>query len=385
MSELIARMRPYGTTIFTQMSALAVQTGAINLGQGFPDEDGPSAVLDAAVAAIRAGDNQYPPLPGTVDLRHAIARHQQLRYGLDVDADTQVLVTMGATEAISASVLALCEPGDEVVTFEPYYDSYAAVVSLAGATRRTSVLRFPDYAIDEESLRAAFSQRTRLVLLNTPHNPTGKVFTTDELELVASLAREYDAIVLADEVYEHLVYAPARHVPIATLPGMAERTLTISSAGKTFATTGWKIGWVTGPAELVAAVRTVKQFLTFSGGAPFQPAVAAGLALPDAVFTDYASELAGKRELLLEGLAAAGVSTSVPAGTYFVIADTTALGGTDAVAFCQDLPHRVGVVGIPVEVFCDDKEAAAGLVRFAFCKRHDVIEEGARRLARLAG
>lgn len=384
MSEqLITRMRPYGTTIFTQMSALAVQTGSINLGQGFPDEDGPSAVLDAAVAAIRAGDNQYPPLSGSVDLRHAIARHQELRYGLRIDADTQVLVTMGATEAIAASVLALCEPGDEVVTFEPYYDSYAAVVSLAGATRRTSVLRFPDYGIDEASLRAAFSPRTRLVLLNTPHNPTGKVFTPAELELVASLAREHDAYVVADEVYEHLVYAPARHVPIATLPGMAQRTLTISSGGKTFATTGWKVGWVTGPAELVAAVRTVKQFLTFSGSAPFQPAVAAGLALPPQTFVRYAQELQSKRDLLLEGLAAAGLPTSVPDGTYFVIADASPVGGADAVAFCQDLPRRIGVVGIPVQAFCDDTAAAAGLVRFAFCKRHDVIRQAAERLARL--
>ncbi len=380
---LVARMRPYGTTIFTQMSTLAVRTGSINLGQGFPDEDGPSEVLDAAVAAIRAGDNQYPPLPGTVDLRHAIARHQQIRYGLDVDPDTQVQVTMGATEAIAASILALCEAGDEVVTFEPYFDSYAAVISLAGATRRTSVLRFPDYAIDETSLRAAFSDRTRLILLNTPHNPTGKVFTASELELIAALAIEHDAYVISDEVYEHLVYAPARHIPIATLPGMAERTLTISSAGKTFATTGWKIGWLHGPAELVTAVRTVKQFLTFSGGAPFQPAVAAGLALPEGVFVDYAAELASKRDILIAGLNAAGMPTSTPDGTYFVVADASGVGGADAVAFCQDLPRRAGVVGIPVVAFCDDEEAAAGLVRFAFCKRHEVIEQAAERLAQL--
>ncbi|MDO5710412.1 MAG: pyridoxal phosphate-dependent aminotransferase [Micrococcales bacterium] len=384
MAVLTTRMRPYGTTIFTQMSALAARTGSVNLGQGFPDEDGPSAVLDAAVAAIRAGENQYPPLSGTVQLRRAIAAHQERRYGLRLDPDTEVLVTMGATEAIAASVLALCEPGDEVITFEPYYDSYAAVVSLAGATRRTSVLRFPDYAIDEASLRAAFTDRTRLVLLNTPHNPTGKVFTRAELELIASLAAQHDVYVVSDEVYEHLIYDPAQHVPIATLPGMAGRTLTISSAGKTFATTGWKVGWVHGPAELVAAARTVKQFLTFSGSAPFQPAVAAGLALPEAVFTDYATELAGKRDLLIQGLSAAGMATSRPEGTYFVVADATPLGGRDAVAFCQELPHRVGVVGIPVQVFCDDKEASAGLVRFAFCKRHEVIEEAATRLARFA-
>lgn len=383
LAPLVPRMRGFGTTIFTQMSALATRTGAINLGQGFPDEDGPQAVLDAAVAAIRAGDNQYPPLPGTVDLRHAIARHQELRYGLSLDADTDVLVTMGATEAISASVLALCEPGDEVVFFEPYYDSYAAVVALAGATRRTSVLRFPDFALDEASLRAAFSPRTRLVILNTPHNPTGKVFTRAELEVVAQLAREHDALVLADEVYEHLVFGAARHVPIATLPGMAERTLSVGSAGKTFATTGWKVGWVTGPAELVAAVRTVKQFLTFAGGAPFQPAVAAGLALPSGVFTAYAAELAARRDLLVEALTTAGMPAARPDGTYFVVADAGAVGGQDAVDFCLRLPQRVGVVGIPVSAFCDDHEAAAGLVRFAFCKREAVVQEAAERLARL--
>ena len=384
-SQLVSRMRGFGTTIFTQMSALANQTGAINLGQGFPDEDGPESVLDVAVAAIRAGDNQYPPLPGVVDLRHAIARHQQLRYGLSVDADTEVLVTMGVTKAIAASVLALCEAGDEVVMFEPYYDSYAAVVALAGATRRTSVLRFPDFSLDEASLRAAFSDRTRLVLLNTPHNPTGKVFTAAELELIARFAVEHDAIVVADEVYEHLVYAPARHIPIATLPGMASRTLTISSGGKTFATTGWKVGWVHGPAELVAAVRTVKQFLTFAGSAPFQPAVAAGLALPDAVFTDYAAGLAAKRDALVAGLQEAGLPVARPDGTYFVIADASGVGGSDAVEFCLELPRRVGVVGVPVSVFCDDKEAAAGLVRFAFCKRMPVVQEAAARLAGLAG
>lgn len=384
-SQLVERMRGFGTTIFTQMSQLAAQTGAINLGQGFPDEDGPQAVLDVAIAAIRAGDNQYPPLAGVVDLRHAIARHTELRYGLSLDADSQVLVTMGATEAIAASVLALCEVGDEVVTFEPYYDSYAAVVALAGATRRTSVLRFPDFGLDEASLRAAFSARTRLVLLNTPHNPTGKVFTRTELESIASLAMEHDAIVVADEVYEHLVYGDAVHVPIATLPGMAERTLTIGSAGKTFATTGWKVGWVHGPAELVAAVRTVKQFLTFAGAAPFQPAVAAGLALPAAVFTDYAAGLAAKRDVLLDGLAAAGMPASCPEGTYFVIADSRPVGGQDAVSFCLELPRRVGVVGIPVSAFCDAPQAGAGLVRFAFCKRMAVVEEAARRLAGSAG
>src|SRR5215203_1681057 len=268
-------MQPFVTTIFAEMSALAVRTGAINLGQGFPDTDGPQSLLEDAVAAIRGGGNQYPPGPGVAALREAVAAHQSRFYDLAVDPD-DVLVTVGATEAIAAAVLAFTEPGDEVVTFEPYYDSYAATIALAGAARRTSVLRFPDFAVDEAALRAAFSSRTRLVLLNTPHNPTGKVFTHAELELIGRLAAEHDAVVVADEVYEHMTYG-VPHVPIATLPGMAERTLTISSAGKTFSVTGWKVGWLHGPPQLVAAVKAAKQFLTYVSGAPFQPAIATAL------------------------------------------------------------------------------------------------------------
>lgn len=384
-ASLVTRMRPFGTTIFTEMTALARATGAINLGQGFPDEDGPESVIEAAVTALRTGHNQYPPLRGIPELTAAIAAHQERRYGLDVDPATQVLVTAGATEALAATVLALCEAGDEVVMFEPYYDSYAAVTALAGATRRTSVLRFPDFAVDEESLRAAFSPRTKIVLLNTPHNPTGKVFTEAELDLVADLAREHDAWVVTDEVYEHLVYPGATHVPMATRPGMATRTLTISSAGKTFATTGWKIGWITGPAEAIAAITTVKQFLTFAGGAPLQPAVAHGLGLPEQVFTDYAAALAGKRDIVTDALVRAGLPVSRPEGTYFVIADAAPLGVTDAVEFCRELPSRCGVVGIPVSAFCDDLDASRTLVRFAFCKRDEVLTEAAERLAGLAG
>ncbi|MDE9367906.1 pyridoxal phosphate-dependent aminotransferase [Luteipulveratus sp. YIM 133132] len=384
MAGLVTRMHGFGATIFGEMSALAVRTGAINLGQGFPDTDGPQPVLDAAREAIASGLNQYPPPNGLPVLREAVAAHQQRFYGIHLDPDTQVLVTVGATEAIAAAVLALCEPGDEVVTFEPYYDSYAATIALAGATRRTSVLRFPDFAVDEESLRAAFSDRTRLVLLNTPHNPTGKVFTREELELVCSLAREHDAYVVTDEVYEHLTFDGQQHIPVATLPGMAERTITISSGGKTFSTTGWKVGWLTGPAELVAACRTVKQFLTYVGSGPFQPAIAHGLGLDDGYFEGFAASLAAKRDLLVTGLERAGLRVSRPSGTYFVIADAAPLGASDAVDFCWELPERCGVVGVPVSVFHDDEDAARTLVRFAFCKQDDVLHEAVRRLGALS-
>jgi N-succinyldiaminopimelate aminotransferase len=365
------------------MSALAAQHSAINLGQGFPDTDGPAEVLEGAVTAIREGRNQYPPGAGVPELLDAVAAHQERFYGLSLDPASEVLVTVGATEAIATTVLALVQPGDEVVTFEPYYDSYAATIALAGGVRRTSVLRFPDFAVDEASLRAAFSSRTRMVLLNTPHNPTGKVFSRAELDLVCELAREHDAWVVTDEVYEHLVFDGAAHVPVATLPGMRERTLTISSAGKTFSTTGWKVGWVSGPAEAVAAVRAVKQFLTYVGSGPFQPAVAAGLGLPDAVYAGLATSLSGKRDRLVAGLRQAGMEVSVPAGTYFVIADAAPLGAVDALDFCIELPARAGVVGVPVSVFHDDVDAARTLVRFAFCKQDDVLDEACRRLAAL--
>ena len=379
-SPLVSRMAGFGSTIFAEMTALATRTGAVNLGQGFPDTDGPREMLEAAKAAIDAGRNQYPPGPGVPELLEAIADHQSRFYGIPLDPASEVLVTVGATEAIAASVLALCEPGDEVVTFEPYYDSYAATIALASGVRRTSVLRFPDFAVDEKSLRAAFSPRTRMVLLNSPHNPTGKVFTREELSLVAELAREYDAWVVTDEVYEHLVFDGTEHVPMATLPGMAERTLTISSAGKTFSATGWKVGWVTGPAEAVAAVRAVKQFLTFVGSGPFQPAVAVALGLGDEVYAGLSRSLEAKRDLLLTGLRDAGLAVSVPEGTYFVIADAAPLGAVDGLDFCRRLPELAGVVGVPVSVFHDDQEAARTLVRFAFCKRDEVLQEAVRRL-----
>ena len=381
-SPLISRLQPFGTTIFAEMSALAAETGAVNLGQGFPDTDGPREMLDAAKAAIDGGRNQYPPGPGVPELLDAIAAHQWRFYGIDLDPRSQVLVTVGATEAIAAAVLALCEPGDEVVTFEPYYDSYAATIALAGAVRRTSVLRFPDFAVDEASLRAAFSDRTRLVLLNTPHNPTGKVFTRAELELICELAREHDAWVVTDEVYEHLVFDGLEHIPVTTVPGMAERTLTVSSAGKTFSATGWKVGWISGPAEAVAAVRTVKQFLTYVGSGPFQPAIALALGLGDDVYAGLASSLQRKRDLLVSGLQAAGLEVSVPSGTYFVVADAAPLGAVDALDFCRQLPRLAGVVGVPVSVFHDDRQAARTLVRFAFCKRDEVLVDAVGRLSR---
>ncbi len=377
---LAPRMRPFVSTVFAEMSALALQTGAINLGQGFPDTDGPPQVLDAAVAAIRSGLNQYPPGPGTPGLREAVADHQQRFHGLDVDP-ADVLVTTGATEAIAAAVLALTGPGDEVVMLEPYFDSYAAVVALAGAQRRTVVLRAEDgFALDAAALEAAFSERTALVLLNSPHNPTGRVLTPAEMAMVAAAAKKHGAVVVSDEVYEHLT-VDDDHVPFATLPGMAERTLTISSAAKTFSVTGWKVGWVHGPSALVAAVRTVKQFLTFTSGAPFQPAVAAGLALPDEVFAAMRASLRTTRDLTVEGLGRAGLAPHVPAGTFFVVGDVARLGWDDATAFCRALPHRAGVVAVPVAALADDLEAARTLVRFAFCKREGVLREAMGRLA----
>ena len=376
-------MAPFGTTIFAEMSALAARHDAINLGQGFPDTDGPAVILEAARRAIADGRNQYPPGSGVPELLEAVAAHQRRFYGLDVDPGREVLVTVGATEAIATAVLALVGPGDEVVTFEPYYDSYAATIALAGGVRRTSVLRFPDFAVDEASLRAAFSPRTRLVLLNTPHNPTGRVFTRDELDLVCALAREHDAWVLSDEVYEHLTFEGREHIPVAGLPGMRERTLTISSAGKTFSVTGWKVGWVSGPAEAIAAVRAVKQFITYVGSGPLQPAVALGLGLGDEVYASLASSLQSKRDLLVSGLKDAGLEVAVPQGTYFVVADASPLGGEDGLAFARTLPERAGVACVPVSVFHDDAEAARSLVRFAFCKRDEVLVEAVDRLRRL--
>jgi N-succinyldiaminopimelate aminotransferase len=376
------RLQGYGATIFGEMSALAARTGAINLGQGFPDTDGPAEVIDAAVAAMRAGHNQYPPPLGIPALRDAIAAHQQRFYGLDIDPDTEVLVTAGATEAIAATLLALCDPGDEVVSFEPYYDSYSACIAMAGARRVPVTLRAPDFALDLDRLRAAVTPRTKLLLLNTPHNPTGKVFTYDELRAIADVCIENDVVVMTDEVYEHLVYE-GTHVPMASLPGMRERTVTVSSAGKTFSFTGWKVGWLCASPELVAAVRTVKQFLTYVSGAPFQHAIAVALRLGDAYYDGFVAELRAKRELLSTGLEKAGFTVYRPSGTYFITTDIRPLGETDGMAFCRSLPSRAGVVAIPAVVLYDDIAEGSPLVRFAFCKRTEVLEDAVARLSAL--
>ena len=370
-------------TIFAEMSALAARTGAINLGQGFPDEDGPAEVLEAARSAIANGVNQYPPGRGIPDLLAAIAEHQHRFYGLVLDPARDVLVTAGATEALAATLLALIDdPDDEVVVFEPHYDSYAAIVALAGARLVTVPLRWPDFQPDLDDLRRAVTDRTRVILVNDPHNPTGAVFTAEVREEVVRLAERHDAVIVTDEVYEHLVFGEP-HVPIATLPGAWERTLTISSGGKTFSTTGWKIGWVSGPADLVEAVLAVKQYLTYVNGSPFQPAMATGLRLPDEFFRGIADTLRRKRDLLGAGLRAAGFAVSTPAGSYFTVTDAAPLGATDADEFCRELPHRAGVVAIPLTAFATPGRRAeyATLVRFAACKRVDVLEEAASRLA----
>jgi N-succinyldiaminopimelate aminotransferase len=380
---LVRRLRPYTTTIFAEMSALATATGAINLGQGFPDTDGPASLLAAARQAISDGANQYPPGPGIPVLRQAISDARLRDHGQRFDPDTDVLVTVGATEALAAAVIGLCEPGDEVLMLEPHYDSYPPIVAMAGGTHRSVPLR-PDtsgrFALDIDELAAAIGPRTRMLILNTPHNPTGTVLTREELAGVAAVAVRHDLIVLTDEVYEYLVYDDAVHLPLATFDGMAERTVTISSAGKTFNTTGWKIGWACGPAPLIAAVRAAKQFITYVGGAPFQPAIAGALHAEMGWVAGLRDSLQGKRDRLCAGLAAAGFGVYRPQGTYFVMTDIRPLGADDGMRFCLDLPARAGVVAVPDEVFHDDPQDGKPFVRFAFCKRDDVIDEAVRRL-----
>ncbi|MET9655701.1 pyridoxal phosphate-dependent aminotransferase [Streptomyces sp. NPDC006510] len=378
------RLAEFGTTIFAEMSALAVRTGSINLGQGFPDTDGPEEIREAAVRALRDGHgNQYPPGPGIPELRTAIAEHQQRRYGLSHDPDTEILVTAGATEAIAASLLALLEPGDEVIAFEPFYDSYAACIAMAGGVRVPLTLRAPDFRPDLDALRDAITPRTRLLLLNSPHNPTGMVLTREELTTIAELAVAHDLLVITDEVYEHLVFE-GEHIPLISLPGMRDRTVSISSAGKTFSYTGWKVGWVTADAPLVAAVRTAKQYLTYVSAGPFQYAIAEALRLPDSYFDSFRAGLRRKRDLLGDGLRAAGFEVHRPQGTYFITTDITPFGEKDAYAFCRALPERCGVVAIPNSVFYDDPDAGRSQVRFTFCKKDDVLHDAVGRLRRLA-
>lgn len=379
---LVTRLRGMGTTIFAEMSALAVRTESVNLGQGFPDTDGPDEVLGAAATALRTGQNQYPPGLGIPQLRAAVSEHQRRFYGLHYDPDSEVLVTTGATEAVAAALLGLVEPGDEVVALEPYYDSYAAGIALAGATRVPVTLRPPDWALDVDALRDAVSDRTRLILLNSPHNPTGAVLSREEMEAVARIARERDLVVVTDEVYEHLAY-DREHVPMASLPGMRERTVTISSAAKTFSVTGWKIGWVCAPPPLLTAVRTAKQYLTYVSGAPFQPAIATALRLGDDYYTGLRDRLRNQRDLLASGLAEIGFEVFPSRGTYFVTTDVRPMGFDDGVDFCLSLPERCGVVAVPHSVFYDNVEAGRHLVRWAFCKRPEVLEEALNRLAKL--
>lgn len=371
-------------TIFAEMSALATATGAINLGQGFPDEDGPREVLEAARAAISAGVNQYPPGLGMPVLREAIATHQDRFYGLRVDPDRQVLVTAGATEALAATILALTEENDEIVTFEPFYDAYAAMIGLSRARHVTVPLRAPDFLPDHDDLRAAVTDRTRLIIVNSPHNPTGSVLPRETLALLVELAHTHDAILVTDEVYEHLVFDEP-FVPLASLPGAFERTVSISSGGKTFSTTGWKIGWITAPERLLAPIIAVKQFLTYVNGAPFQPAIAVGLGLPDGYFTGIAGTLAAKRDLISAGLSAAGFGVSRPQAGYFVIADAGPLDVTDAAEFCRALPALAGVVAVPVTAFVheDRRDGYRSLMRFAFCKKVELLERASAQLADL--
>ncbi|GAP57904.1 MULTISPECIES: aminotransferase class I/II-fold pyridoxal phosphate-dependent enzyme [Arthrobacter] len=383
-ANLLSADGSLGVTIFEEMTTLAMSTGAINLGQGFPDEDGPAEIKAAAQAAITAGANQYAPGKGIPELREAIAAHQERFYGLTPDPQTEVVVTTGATEAIAAALLAFIEPGDEVLTFEPFYDSYGAIIGLAGAKHVTAPLLAPDFLPDVDAMESAFSERTKVVLLNNPHNPTGAVFPREVLVRVVELARKYDAVILSDEVYEHLTFG-VQHLPVAGIPGAAERSVTISSAGKTFSFTGWKIGWLSGPAHLVAAIRTVKQFLSYSSGTPFQSAIAVGLALPDEFYSGIASTLQHKRDILAEGLRAAGFGVYTPQGTYFINVDTAPLGIRDSVDLARKLPELVGVAAIPVPVFChpEGAERTRSLLRFAFCKKTEVLEEAAARLATL--
>ncbi len=378
------RLAGLGNSIFGEMSARAVATKSVNLGQGFPDVDGPPAIAEAAAEAIRAGPGtQYPPATGIPELRHAVARHQQRFYGLACDPGTEVLITAGATEAIAAALLALLEPGDEVIAFEPYYDSYVAMIAMAGAVRVPLTLRPPRFRPDLAELESLITSKTRLLLLNSPHNPTGMVLTREETEAIARIAIEHDLLVITDEAYEHLTF-DVPHLPLATIEGMRGRTVSIGSAGKSFSFTGWKVGWATGTPELVSAVRTTKQFLTYVSSGPFQYAIAQALDLPDSYFTTQAADLKARRDLLADGLKDIGFEVYQPDGTYFITTDIAPLGETDAMGFCLSLPDRAGVVAIPSAVFYDDHpDEGRTMVRFAFCKRPEVLEEALARLSKI--
>ena len=383
----VQRLRPYAVNIFAAMSALAARLDAVNLGQGFPDEDGPIGMLESAQKAIAEGVNQYPPGAGILPLRQAVAAQRKRRYGMDFDPETEVLITVGASEAIAASVLGLVEPGSDVLVIEPAFDTYAPVIAMAGCNRVTVPLapQGRGFTLDVDALRAAVTPRTKAVIVNSPHNPTGMVLSDRDLRALAGFAVEADLLVISDEVYEHLVYDGTRHLPIATYPGMAERTVTISSAAKMFNCTGWKIGWACGAPELIAGVRAAKQYLSYVGGAPFQPAVAYALNAEDAWVDALRDSLQVKRDRLAGALADLGFAVHDSAGTYFLCADPRPLGYSDSAAFCAELPGRAGVAAIPMSAFCDPHSGHADqwnhLVRFAFCKRDDTLDEAIRRLA----
>ncbi|MGD7001929.1 pyridoxal phosphate-dependent aminotransferase [Corynebacterium halotolerans] len=382
MNRIVSRLRPFGETVFATMTARAVEHGAINLGQGFPDTDGPARMLEIAREEIAAGNNQYGPGRGLPELRAAVARQQERRYGLHYDPTTEVLVTVGATEAITATVLGLVEPGSEVIVTEPYYDAYAAAIALAGATRVSVPLRADGatWALDGAAIRAAVTDRTALIILNNPHNPTGSVFTPEQLQSLADVVVEFDLPVLSDEVYEYLVFDGLSHTPLASLPGMRERTVTVSSAAKTFNATGWKTGWALASPELLDAVVGAKQFLTYVGATPFQPAVAHALDNEEPWVADMVAGLQSNRDRLTEALRAAGFQVHHSPGSYYVVADISSLGHADAAKFCLDLPEHIGVAAIPVQAFCDDTEPWRTKVRFAFCKRPEIMEEAVERL-----
>ena len=378
------RLADTGPTVFTEMSELAARHDAVNLGQGFPDTPGPEPVVASAIAALRAGHHQYPPVPGLPELRRAVADHQRTWYGIDLDPAREVVVTTGASEALAAALLALTGPGDEVVVLEPYYDAYAACIAMAGATLVPVRLDPPGFTLDPAALRSAVTPRTKVLLVNSPHNPTGTVLPPEVLREVAEIARAHDLLVVSDEVYEHLVYEGPPHQPPAALPGMAERTLTIGSAGKTFSFTGWKVGWATGPRDLIEAVTAVKQYLSFASATPFQYAVADALRLPSGYLTGLRDSLRRRRDLLVAGLDAAGLRPHTPRGTYFVTADIRPLGEQDGLEFCRSLPARCGVAAIPHQVFHTDPDPGRPFVRFTFCKQEAVLEEAVRRLATLS-
>ena len=381
--RLTRRLDGFGTSIFAEMTALARRHGAVNLGQGYPDFDGPDFAKKAAIAAIRAGHNQYAPMPGLPALQQAVADHQKRFYGIEHDAAAEVTIHAGATEALCAVLAALLDRGDEAVVFEPFYDAYLPGMALAHAKARIVPLALPDFRLDPAALEAAITPKTRLLVLNSPNNPAGGVFTRQELAAIAATCVRHDLLVVSDEVYEHVVFH-GEHVPIATLPGMRERTVTISSAGKTFSLTGWKVGWSIAAPPLAAAIRAVHQFVTFAVSTPFQHAAAAALAAPDRYYARLRSDYRARRDRLCDGLAEIGFGVRPPEGTYFALADIRPLGYDDDDTFCRTLVERVGVAAIPVSAFTTERRLRH-LVRFAFCKDDATLEEALRRLDRLKG